>query len=351
MGLGYTLTKTDKRVLDAFTSGLPASSKTFTSHGMTLDGNYVGGSGIAQWHGGKLYLRPPMGNVSQTIFNYLKKTTPKNLIGGYTDGQPIRNPSSEAAPTIGALKSALRHAGYDNSQIAPYQRGAIEITSPGSQWWEVLVYLRNGQFFLTNQGSTDKLYTSSIPQAVSFTLRHAKPKSRNPSSGAKQRARGTRDIYAMAYGNEFGGWKTGRSVKGQRHSAWINEAESARRRGNKIAHERALSAAGDNRPALPNPARGPRGEVDQHAAHDLHLTIANDGQLYTQQYMPIVENLRKKLAKGTYDRTKAVKLVMYLVDNGAKKYTRQFGTTFNVPTRMAAAAMLLADMEENYLGL
>ena len=62
------------------------------------------------------------------------------------------------------------------------------------------------------------------------------------------------------------------------------------------------------------------GVVDQDAARDLELTIANDGDLYRQQFQPIMKNLMKKRRAGTYRHDLAVKLFGYLVEAGAKKY-------------------------------
>lgn len=93
--------------------------------------------------------------------------------------------------------------------------------------------------------------------------------------------------------------------------------------------------------ALSNPASGP---VDETAARELELYIENDSQLYRQQFTPIVKLLIKHRAKGTYDPVKAIKLFMYLMDNGAKKYVREFGTRgqridamFNRATRLEVA--------------
>ena len=52
---------------------------------------------------------------------------------------------------------------------------------------------------------------------------------------------------------------------------------------------------------------------------ELWLYIDNDAQLYKQQGLPIIKNLMTKKAQGKYDSKLAVKLYMYLVDNGAKK--------------------------------
>lgn len=65
--------------------------------------------------------------------------------------------------------------------------------------------------------------------------------------------------------------------------------------------------------------------ADGTAARELMLFIVNDGDLYRQQTQPILKNLRKKIAKGTYDSTKAIKLWGYLANSGAQKYTKEFG--------------------------
>ncbi len=64
-------------------------------------------------------------------------------------------------------------------------------------------------------------------------------------------------------------------------------------------------------------------------ARELALFIVNDGDLYRQQAQPIIKNLRKKIAKGTYDGTKALKLWGYLANSGAQKYTKEFGGSGN----------------------
>lgn len=90
-----------------------------------------------------------------------------------------------------------------------------------------------------------------------------------------------------------------------------------------------------------------RGEVDPDAARELELFIENDADLYRQQHIPILQNLWRKMVKGTYDHEKAVKLWGYLVESGAKKYAREFDApgaswhaVFNIPTREAVARSL-----------
>ena len=65
--------------------------------------------------------------------------------------------------------------------------------------------------------------------------------------------------------------------------------------------------------------------MDKVTARELELFINNDGDLHRQQHVPILKNLMAKHARGQYDRNKAVKLFMYLVDNGAKKYAKEHG--------------------------
>ena len=70
-------------------------------------------------------------------------------------------------------------------------------------------------------------------------------------------------------------------------------------------------------------------EVDE-----LKLYIENDPNLYKQKLIPIVKNIQRKMKSGKYDHNKAPKLWMYLVDEGAKKYSKEFpGVKFDKRVR------------------
>jgi hypothetical protein len=90
-------------------------------------------------------------------------------------------------------------------------------------------------------------------------------------------------------------------------------------------------------------------------ARELKLFIENDGDLYRQQGQPILKNLTVKKAQGKYDSAKAVKLYMYLMDNGAKKYFKQFGSPgmkwmdmFPKKARLEAAKEFVEEFEEAF---
>jgi hypothetical protein len=100
---------------------------------------------------------------------------------------------------------------------------------------------------------------------------------------------------------------------------------------------------------LSNP-RGPS-EPDMIAARELELYINNDSQLYHSQFVPIVKNLMKKRAAGTYNHEKAAKLFLYLADAGAKKYYKEYSTPsgsfrFDLATRWAVAKSLRDSFEQ-----
>jgi|TARA_B110001454_G_scaffold94533_1_gene89868 hypothetical protein len=59
-------------------------------------------------------------------------------------------------------------------------------------------------------------------------------------------------------------------------------------------------------------------------AVELKMFIDNDPDLYRQRLIPIVKNIQKKMKSGKYDHSKAPKLWKYLVDDGAKKYAKEF---------------------------
>lgn len=100
--------------------------------------------------------------------------------------------------------------------------------------------------------------------------------------------------------------------------------------------------------AMSNP-RGPS-EPDMTAARELELYINNDSQLYNSQFIPIVKNLMKRRAGGTYHREKAAKLFLYLADAGAKKYYKEYtsgtGFKFDLATRWVVAKSLRDSFEQ-----
>ncbi len=60
-------------------------------------------------------------------------------------------------------------------------------------------------------------------------------------------------------------------------------------------------------------------------SHELVLFADNDEPLYRQSFQPIVANLKKKVAKGTYLPGAATKLWRYHADRAAQKYAKEFG--------------------------
>lgn len=68
---------------------------------------------------------------------------------------------------------------------------------------------------------------------------------------------------------------------------------------------------------------------NQHSVRELGLFIENDGNLYRQMLVPINKNLEKKKAKGAYHPRKAEKAFRYLVDEGARRYTKEHGSHGN----------------------
>ncbi len=114
--------------------------------------------------------------------------------------------------------------------------------------------------------------------------------------------------------------------------------------GGQLPHMPALSGATRRR------RTSLRGEAE---SDELKLYIDNDGDLYRQQTTSIIKNLQRKLTKGIYDKSKAEKLWMYLVENGAKKYAKEFGggtwhKMFSMADRKAVAKELNEDFLANH---
>ena len=66
--------------------------------------------------------------------------------------------------------------------------------------------------------------------------------------------------------------------------------------------------------------------IDSDAVNELDTYIMNNEELYRRRFMPIISNIKRKMAKNVYDHEKAQKLWMYLVDDAAKEYVKEFGS-------------------------
>ena len=66
--------------------------------------------------------------------------------------------------------------------------------------------------------------------------------------------------------------------------------------------------------------------IDSDAVNELDTYIMNNEELYRRRFMPIISNIKRKLSKDVYDHEKAQKLWMYLVDDAAKEYVKEFGS-------------------------
>jgi len=88
------------------------------------------------------------------------------------------------------------------------------------------------------------------------------------------------------------------------------------------------------------------GEADEAAARELSLFAVNHGELHRQRITPIIDNLNRKVKRGVYDHSKALKLWGYAADDAAQRYGKEIGGGgqpgptvggFNKATRMRAA--------------
>ena len=80
---------------------------------------------------------------------------------------------------------------------------------------------------------------------------------------------------------------------------------------------------------------------DQVAATELRLYLQNDYEIYCRCLIPAVKNMKTKKNKGVYDHSLAPKLWMHVVEECAKRYSKEYGGTwyeiFDLPTRRKLA--------------
>lgn len=79
-------------------------------------------------------------------------------------------------------------------------------------------------------------------------------------------------------------------------------------------------------------------------SRELYLVAVNDGDIYESLTASILENLRKKVKKGTYDADKAVDSYYRIATEASNWYKKMFGYGFSVQDRFTVAV----DLETYY---
>jgi len=93
--MAFTLTPSDKKVIDAFIDKQPGDSKNLHSDGRTLDIHGMGGSGVAAWKGGKIDLKDIGSRSGQTVHRYIRKEAPANRVksAGHKESYDLNDPA------------------------------------------------------------------------------------------------------------------------------------------------------------------------------------------------------------------------------------------------------------------
>ncbi len=84
---------------------------------------------------------------------------------------------------------------------------------------------------------------------------------------------------------------------------------------------------------------------------ELRLFIDTDARLYKSRYIPILKNLSKFKKKGKYNSKLAIKAFIYLTDDGAKQYIKDYGgdqSTFSKKDKLELAKDYTEEFESQY---
>src|SRR5450756_411432 len=89
-----------------------------------------------------------------------------------------------------------------------------------------------------------------------------------------------------------------------------------------------------------------KSDVSSEEAWELYLFGVNDADLYRQRVEPILANLKKKIKKGTYDETLALKLWRYAADDAAQQYTKEYDARPNRMVRGSSFGVFTVPMRK-----
>lgn len=179
-----SLSAADKRVVKAFTEQTPASSRSLTTDGQRLSGNYMGGDGIATWEQGRIHFHDLGSKFAQTVQRAVAKEAPRNFIA---NPQQITVPTAaEAGAAVGRVgKKAFRGLVSAGKGLASFVRSARESAAKNPAVGHAMV---GPGWILSRKAS------KATPHEVA--IRHS-------DSSAKEPATVEPDVYVNRYGKIY----------------------------------------------------------------------------------------------------------------------------------------------------
>lgn len=317
MSLGYRLSDADKRVIKAFTSGKAAESRNLRSTGNQLHGLWMGGAKLGVWRNDQVFLNAPAGNISQTIYNFAKKSTPSKVFGGYMS-EIHRNPSS-------AWKVEHKYAhGWDDAEWQENDE-PMRFASQAAAQKEIDALIASAR------KSGMKGYRASDYRVVPAA-------SRNPAPKKFKRPKPLRFLV----GKKLGAYTHACTTR--QEALATAKATGAKVFVAELLQESDLEHLSMGR-RVQNPHCNPAEPADEHAETELELWVANDAKFH-RMALACAAVVEKHRAKGRFDASKAPLAYSKLVDTAAKSYAREFDDAsrwnqlFSAATRRNVCASL-----------
>jgi hypothetical protein len=301
--LGEALKPKDKDVIQAFYDKESLEGRLLSTDGKTLEKLGMGGQTIAVWKNDKIVVTAVSDVKStDTILNYMKKSIPK-LNFDKKSWQEF----FEGVEVAEGWKKGKYTIKDENGKI-------LGTYSSGGKAKKVMDDLMQ-------KGDYPELTVSMVEEVeVDEKKMPADAKRKQQARRKKQKAMGKKApdaVYARGYAKRKK--QTGHGAKDPkkgRKQGMKAQAGSFVPDGSVI--ERWKNSAFDKVRAIRSKLKE---NNDIAAARELKLYIEHD----RQQLIPIIENVQRKIKSGTYDHAEAPKLWMYVVDNSAKKYVKEFG--------------------------
>ena len=80
-------------------------------------------------------------------------------------------------------------------------------------------------------------------------------------------------------------------------------------------------------------------------SRELFVVAINEGRLYRDRIIPVLENMKRYFRKGTFDKARAADQFFYIATAASDQYYKDFGYKFDVTARYTAAV----DMVDYYM--
>ena len=318
--LDEALNPKDKKVIDAFYNGKSMDGKMLWTDGKKLEKTGMGGQTIAVLLvGGKFKILAKMDSRStQDVVKYIEKSFPKNVI------EEVELDEALSSSLIKKLKKQYEPLRDKKVSLDNLKKMSSMIEKFGKE--ELIQLVKADIPFISQSAHTALMYKHNMSVSQIKKMKNEKVRFEDL---VKKAADNLSELNWLVDLQGIGKVVIDGSSKGEvlaslrkklKNVDDIGDIERMTDTDKKKYFKMKYATVGKKEPE----DKEIKEALDKELVTELSMFILNDAHIYKRRILPVIKNMKRKVASGKFDKKLAIKAFSAAVTDGIKKYSQTF---------------------------